>query len=754
MNKFFFLLFFLASNAFSQTAQIHHKIDWEKFMSNHDMVLDTMNSYWYDGAFLGNGLLGAMVHREDAKSVRWDINRSDVTDSCIGTLEGYKNTRIPIGKFVLKAKGNIISCKSRLDLWNAELNGTIITDQGQIIFKSYIHAIDMVMVTEIEGTGGEKNTDFKFVPELSACIKDWACCDVPEKGTYQSPNPTATVTVKNNVTYHTQLLQSKESFTVAYSHFPLGNKTIHVSTIAFAGRFSVNPYTAEKIMANATHMQYPKLEASHRYWWHNFYPKSFISIPDTKLESFYWIQQYKYGSATRPEGPVIDLMGPWYHYSPWRAVWWNMNIQVTYMPLYAANRLEIALPLVDILNKNFENLKKNVPKEFRHNSAGIARVSSYDLLSEINMKDTFPFGGREPGNLPWALYNYYLQYRYSMDDSLLTHFFPLLKASMNLYINLMVEGADGRLHLPVTYAPEYKAAEDCNYDLSLFRWGTSTLIEVSEKLKLKDPLIPKWRDIQKRLVDYPTNETGFRVGKDVDLTESHRHYSQMLMVYPLHIFNPTTEANKKLIERSLEHWLTVEVGKGLTAWSFTNASSISSTLGKGDDALKYLYKFLPGITSNTLYREAGPVIETPFTGANAIQDMLIQSWGGVIRVFPAIPEKWSNASINDLRTEGAFLITSKLKNGKIDFIQVKSLAGEPCKIKSNLDLAQLKIGSERKINFKKIADGVIELDLKKGESAILYSGKTRHEFTLEAVPVEANNINSFGKKFSNAKGLK
>lgn len=31
------------------------------------------------------------------------------------------------------------------------------------------------------------------------------------------------------------------------------------------------------------------LVASHRAWWHDYYQKSFLSIPNSRLESFYWI---------------------------------------------------------------------------------------------------------------------------------------------------------------------------------------------------------------------------------------------------------------------------------------------------------------------------------------------------------------------------------------------------------------------------------------------------------------------------------
>jgi hypothetical protein len=54
------------------------------------------------------------------------------------------------------------------------------------------------------------------------------------------------------------------------------------------------------------------MEKAHRDWWHAFYPASFVTVPDARIESFYWIQWYKLGSAMREDGPMVDLMGPWF----------------------------------------------------------------------------------------------------------------------------------------------------------------------------------------------------------------------------------------------------------------------------------------------------------------------------------------------------------------------------------------------------------------------------------------------------------
>lgn len=86
-----------------------------------------------------------------------------------------------------------------------------------------------------------------------------------------------------------------------------------------------------------------RLRAAHRAFWHRYYPASFVSLPDARLERFYWIQMYKLASATRAGGLVIDNQGPWYRGTPWPGLWWNLNVQLSYWPTYAANRATLAI---------------------------------------------------------------------------------------------------------------------------------------------------------------------------------------------------------------------------------------------------------------------------------------------------------------------------------------------------------------------------------------------------------------------------
>lgn len=62
---------------------------------------------------------------------------------------------------------------------------------------------------------------------------------------------------------------------------------------------------------HSARLGFESLRMQSRRWWHSYYPASFLSLPDAELESFYWIQMYKYGCAAPKKAGVIDTHGPW-----------------------------------------------------------------------------------------------------------------------------------------------------------------------------------------------------------------------------------------------------------------------------------------------------------------------------------------------------------------------------------------------------------------------------------------------------------
>jgi alpha-L-fucosidase 2 len=73
-------------------------------------------------------------------------------------------------------------------------------------------------------------------------------------------------------------------------------------------------------------------------------------------------------------------------------------------------------------------------------------------------------------------------------------------------------------------------------------------------------------------------------------------------------------------------------------------------------------------------------LEGNFAAAAAIQEMLLQSHTGTIRVFPAVPDDWKDVSFKTLRTQGAFLVSAERTNGQTVRVEVTSEKGGVCRL--------------------------------------------------------------------------
>jgi hypothetical protein len=60
--------------------------------------------------------------------------------------------------------------------------------------------------------------------------------------------------------------------------------------------------------------------------------------------------------------------------------------------------------------------------------------------------------------------------------------------------------------------------------------------------------------------------------------------------------------------------------------------------------------------------------------------MLLQSHGGTIRVFPAVPDDWKDVSFTTLRAEGAFLVSAEFKAGIVGGVKIVSEKGRRCTV--------------------------------------------------------------------------
>ncbi|WP_176741420.1 Tat pathway signal sequence domain protein [Streptomyces sp. LUP30] len=698
---------------------------WADFLRGQDLLWSRLPTRWYEGPFLGDGLLGSMVYQEpDANRIRFTVQHGRVQDHRPEFGSGWGTCRLPVGHLTLEPVGAITAVDWRLSLWNAELTGTVTTSAGRLTLAAFIH--DEVLAVRVTADGGERVV-WTFHPEDA--VSPRRIQEAPPAG--YTPNPPWTA--KTSADGAEQVLQPLTGGQTATAYRRTG-----AELLLSVGHSAPSTTAAETdSLRNLRRAKsYGALRRRHVAWWHALYPKSFVSFPDQRLQSFHWIQLYKVASASRAGGPVMATSGPWLEPTPWPAVWWNLNVQLEYWLIHGFNHPELD-SLASTLRQTQEQLAANVPAAYRSDSSGVGRSSDMFATREVGRPGT----GAETGDLTWALHNVWLSYRHSMDEGLLRDtVYPVLRRAINYYLHFLTPGSDGKLHLPSTLSPEYPVVppQDTNYDLALIRWGCQTLLESAELLGVDDESAPRWRDVLARLTPYPVDADGFMIGADTPYAQSHRHYSHLLMVYPLYLVNWDQPENRELITKSVKHWHALTGAH--RGYSYTGAASLYAMTGDGDTAISYLRKFFDPTTrypcqANTHYTEAGPVIETPLSASQSLHDMFCQSWGGVVRVFPAVPSAWADLTLHDFRTQGAFLVSAVRTAGSTRFVRIRSLAGAPLKVKHGLSgrlTVLLDDGSPARTHD--LGDGVLSIDLPRGREVLIHSG-SRPDLVIAPVAV-------------------
>jgi alpha-L-fucosidase len=741
----------------SESAGVQLKVDWPDFMARNDLVWDRMPTSYYEGPFQGNGLLGTVffLDHEAANTVRFEIGRTDVYDPR-HSLGGGRFTsnyqtydvRLPIGQLLLEPVGKITGAQFRTDLWNAETRGEITTTAGTIGLRVLVPHGDDVIVIEIKTSENEREAKFRVRPEQGnnplGTLKGY----IGDEPGQMKPNPPFVVKQVDGLEVAAQPLLAGGDYATTWKEVrhDADRRTVFL-TVASAIPAGGAATKAVKSLRDSIARGTAAMEKDHRDWWHAFYPASFVTLPDARLESFYWIQWYKLASAMRAGGPVVDLMGPWFKKTSWPACWVNLNLQLAHFTVHTGNHLELGEGLCDWLERDKKYLIENGPEEIRADSAVLGNPVGLRLSATEN---GYP---KHLIALPWLMQLYYTQYRCTMDDERLRHsIYPLLRRTMNVYLHRAKLGDDGFYHLGRGYSDEYGYAENPNLDLQMLRWGLETLVASAERLKIADPLLPKWKDILAKLMPYPVDEHGLMIGSDVPFAKPHRHYSHLLGIFPLYVINIDDQPDmREILKKSISRHTDIDGDNCM--YKFTGSSSLSAALGDGDRALQMLERSLqilppqqaPTVMPNTLYSEGmDPTFESPISAARNMLDMVLQSWGRSIRVFPACPSTWKDAAFHDLRAEGAFLISAVRKGGRTQFVRVKSLAGEPCRIQCDLPEPVRWIGPET-VNLRR-NHGAIELDLKKGEEAILYSGDVPPSLDIAPLPVPGETNNAWGLK--------
>ncbi|WP_394841238.1 hypothetical protein LZC95_29730 [Pendulispora brunnea] len=718
-------------------------------MKDARMVWKQLPDSWQTAPFLANARLGVQVYRDVnalGNVLKFMLSHTEVQDQRPQWEAAIGLSRLPIGYFTLTMAGSITSIDWELDLWNAELTGAITTTQGHIEFSALVLQQQSVLLVSMVPSAGESAAAWAFVPLPSHTTRK---VRFPPPGGYEG-NPPANIGTSGETHYAEQTMLAGGGYTTAWQEKREGTRRLIAANVNYGYPNSTGLGEAMVAVRRALATPPDTLVAQHRHWWNRFYTRSFVSVPDKWVQRFYWIQLYKMGSSTRADAPVMSEWGPWFPEvgNSWTAVWWNLNVQISYPLVQIANHAE--LDAVTSAFRRFEqNLPLSVPPEYRDGQTyALSHPGDWTLrpggTRSVGVPGTTSKTD-QTGNLVWGLHNVWLAYRHSMDKSILRDvLYPILGKALNFYSKFLTEGNDGALHLPLTRSPESADAEDCTYDLSLIRWACTTLIDSAQLLRIDDPRLPRWRDILARLVPYHRDERGILIGRGVALPGSHRHFSHMLWFYPLEEMSWHRPGDREIIQTTFDHWTSAR--DQWAGYSFGAASTMASRMGRAEDALAHLRFFLDGnifrdsqLMPNTMYREGTNLAsESPIAAAQSVLDMVMHG-SSTIDVFPSVSNTWADASFSQLRAQGAFLVDASRRNGGTEWIRVHSEAGSPLVLRHRI-AGDIDVRSEcgRPLRWRQEGADAIAIDLRKNDTAIISRRGQIPDMSPRNVPANGN----------------
>ncbi|MEI8121419.1 MAG: glycoside hydrolase family 95-like protein [bacterium] len=754
-------------------------MDWAALIGRHDMKWaqtplcrpespETMMR----GAFLGNGTLGALVYASDEPcdfphhALRVDIGRADVADKGGQRTDGgmwwdkwncqNKGTRLHTGGFMLWGHGLAKVQPMTLDLYQAECRAAVSTKHqvpGSISMRVLVAATRQVIVAECLLTGDEVIPSFLNTVASADIMRaenlDYSNSCRPRFVRRAMPFP-GWPPAKNSVTddgiiVEVQPLLDGKEYAVAWTEVLAGDKLYLYCSLGVSpsikslsmGSDDTRSATDEAIEAvrSAREAGLAAIEAEHRAWWSARWQQSAIAIPDARLESFYTIQIYKFLSSTRAGAPIPDATGPWSyamggpddwaHCPGYPHVWLNFNLQ---MHCLIGNVSGHAGQLATVAERLLAwALRQPEWQQEGSRPLAIGGGASYDLEE----------GHRRPIasiHLIWLLHNCWLAARHDGSEKWAARWnklLPVLAAAANDPLARLKEGADGKLHLLNSDSPEYpvppkfqvnhrQAMTDATYELAFTRWALEQLCTDLPK----DPRATQWKAALANMTGFPVDIFGLRISADLSHDVGHRHYSHLVMLWPLRLWNWDDSGKQELIARSIGTWLGCPPdGKKRTGFTWAAAANICAHIGRGDWAWGHMdtyFEELPRGTArrfqNTMAREWGFILETPLGIGNAVTEMLLQSHGGRIRIFPAIPDAWQASAFHNLSAEGGWKVSAGRQDGATAWVRVEATV--PGSIRLRHGIAQALVETDG-MEVVHQADGECGLSATAGGARIL-----------------------------------
>jgi hypothetical protein len=443
---------------------------------------------------------------------------------------------------------------------------------------------------------------------------------------------------------------------------------------------------AVKLARSAADEDAAKVVAEHEKTWEKFWSASGVELDNSFLSNAWYRNLYFMRCCSKPGVEAVGL------FVAGDVAWHgghtlNYNAEQTFWTPYITNHVDLAEP--------YERLIANyLPR------AEWVGMQTYGCEGAHYPHNIYPYEPTDPAKCksknhrthivaPWgytlglsgfAVQNLWWHYKYQPDrDYLEKVCYPVLRAAALLYVNIIDRcetGPNGRVLLGPTASPEHHGygTHDCALDIAYFQYTFDALIEAAGILGQDAELVKRCRAALLRLPVYPVSEGPNPVVVDVGgvKPQDYNWNVPAVPVFPAGVvtwFSP--EPEKGLFANTVGRQ-TTSFNASMMLCAARARLSLPGTVEWIQSTWEKISR--PNGTLTCLAPDTNGHYTEQFAATMVVSELLLQSVGDVIRVFPAWPLDRS-AKFSNLRAQGGFLVSAEQGAGRVQRVEITATVG-------------------------------------------------------------------------------
>lgn len=586
----------------------------------------------------------------------------------------------------------------------AEINATYTTPAGVLRVCSWVAALDNKVVIELEATqpttlrlhlwateGDQSTTDRGAADGCQWVTRSYDHIDHLEWPCH--------VAMALNSTKDDIVLQPHEKRVLVLAIYT-NNDTEAWKTTAIQ---QASAATADAIAA---------VKEAHRQWWKEFWALSGISMDDALLEQYYYQSQYIFACSSRAGKYAPGLWGPFIttDQMAWAGDYHlNYNYQGPYWASYSSNHISLTenydQPILDYMDKGRQHAQHLYQSRGVLYPVGIGPKGLCSSAWPISQDEMNSMYGNHPNtiedgamfwqqktNASFAAANMMMRFYSTYDKAYARKIYPFVVACAEFWEDYLT-WQDNRYVVigDVFYetAPWSDYADDfnCVVSLGMARMTFLSADVLSRYLKVDKRKRARWNEILEHLSEFPVamNDVGRlslnsceREGKPTGTNRIHMHATLL----PTGLTGPNaTPIYTKAMLDDLSTWHAApgrdwgnSMSNGIET-VYPGAVRVGFPAAEIMDHLKE--RIAMGSYPNCYIYAEGGGIETLSAVPSTINEMMLQSYEGVLRIFPNWDRR-QNGSFFNLRAYGAFLVSSSIQGGEVQTVTLHSEKGRTC----------------------------------------------------------------------------